>query len=76
MNDEDELAYLSLQPPPEQVIQDGIQFESIELYLWSSAAFDPPSILFYAGPIYHEDEDPINAVNASDEVSIFVGNYV
>jgi len=63
-----DFSYLSLQPPPGRVINDRIQFESMELFFGTSSAFEAPSLLFYAGPVYDSIEDPISAANSSDEV--------
>ena len=42
-------SYVSLQPPPGRRIDDKIQFESIDLYLWTGPEFRTPSVLFYSG---------------------------
>lgn len=56
-----ERSYLSLQPPPGRVVDDRIQFESIDWYLWTGSQFSVPSLLFYAGPVYQEERDNINS---------------
>ena len=55
-----ELSYLSLQPPPGRILDDTIQFETLDIYLWTGSDFDAPSLLFYAGPVYDEETDNIN----------------
>lgn len=56
-----ERSYLSLQPPPGRIIEDDIQFETLDLYLWTGPQFSVPSLLFYAGPVYQEGVDDISA---------------
>lgn len=48
---EQDYSYISLQPPPARAINDTIQFESIDLYLWTGPDFRTPSVLFYSGPV-------------------------
>lgn len=48
---EQDSSYVSLQPPPEVMINDTVQFESIDLFLWTGPEFQTPTILFYSGPI-------------------------
>lgn len=60
-------SYISLQSPPSRTIGDTIQFESMDLYLWTGLEFRIPSLLFYAGPVYREETDDINSVG--DEMS-------
>ena len=60
LNSDLEQSYISLQPPPGRAVKESIQFESLNLYLWTSADFVLPAILFYAGPIYQEGTDDIN----------------
>lgn len=55
-----ELSYLSLQPPPGRLLDDTIQFETLDLYLWTGEDFADPSLLFYAGPVYDEETDNID----------------
>ena len=62
-----EESYLSLQPPPSRMINDTIQFETVDLYFLTDEQFLPPAILFYAGPIYEQEEE------VSDDVSSTVG---
>ena len=61
LDSEEEQSYLSLQPPPGRVINNTIQFETLDLYFWTGSAFRVPSLLFYAGPVYREGADDINA---------------
>lgn len=60
INSNVERSYLSLQPPPGRAIDDNIQFETLDLYLWTGSQFGVPSLLFYAGPVYQEETDDIN----------------
>ena len=67
------MPYLSLQPPPGRTINDSIQFESMDLYFWTDSGFRLPSMLFYAGPIYHEERDAIeSAVGVNEEVKKYI----
>lgn len=72
INSNVENSYLSLQPPPGRVISDTIQFETMDLYLWTGSQFTAPSLLFYAGPVYQEEVDSISAQpeETSSEVKI------
>ena len=47
----EEVPYLSLQPPPGRQLEGVVQFEDLDLYMWPSARYQTPSLLFYAGPI-------------------------
>ena len=42
-------SYISLQPPPGRRLNDKIQFESIDLFLWTGPEFRTPAVLFYSG---------------------------
>lgn len=44
-------SYVSLQPPPERMASDKVQFESLDLYMWTGPEFRTPTVLFYFGPI-------------------------
>lgn len=68
----EEGSYLSLQPPPGRIIDNAIQFESLDLYFLTGAQFSAPSLLFYAGPVYREDVDDITAEQSDgvEEVSV------
>ena len=68
-------SYLSLQPPLGRIINDSIQFESMELFFGTSSAFTVPSLLFYAGPVYDSVEDPISAASTSEEVNRNESNH-
>ena len=48
--------YLSLQPPPGRQLEGGVQFEDLDLYLWPSAQYKTPSLIFYAGPVRFPDK--------------------
>ena len=71
--------YISLQPPPGvESINDTIQFNSLEIYLFADSDYNAPGILFYAGPLVEEgslsnnsaliDEDYLAIVNQPDNV--------
>ena len=61
--------YISLQPPPGTTNStQGIQFQSLDLYLFPAAGYSPPSLLFYAGPIIKEGQ--------SDQSSLLVDDYI
>jgi hypothetical protein len=47
----EEVPYLSLQPPPGRQLEGVVQFEDLDLYMWPSARYQTPSLLFYAGPV-------------------------
>ena len=55
--DSNAVPYLSLQPPPGQQLGGVAQFEDLDLYLWPSAQYQTPSLLFYAGPVRFPDQD-------------------
>ena len=48
--------YLSLQPPPGRQLDGGVQFEDLDLYMWPSAQYKTPSLIFYAGPVRFTDQ--------------------
>ena len=50
------LPYLSLQPPPGRQLGDAVQFEDFDLYMWPSAQYQTPNLLFYAGPVRFPDQ--------------------
>lgn len=61
--------YISLQPPPGVTnITQGVQFQSLDMYLFPAAGYSPPSLLFYAGPIIKETE--------SDQSSLALDDYI
>lgn len=47
----DAVPYLSLQPPLSRQLEGVVQFEDLDLYLWPSAQYQTPALLFYAGPV-------------------------
>ena len=65
---EEEQSYLSLQAPPGRSIEDTIQFETLDLYIWTGPGFRSPALLFYAGPTYFEGEDDISKAEMGTEV--------
>ena len=71
-----ERSYLSLQPPPGRVIDDDIQFETLDLYLWTGSQFSTPSLLFYAGPVYQEGVDDINAQTEAANSEVKMGALI
>lgn len=50
------IPYLSLQPPPGRQLDGGVQFEDLDLYMWPSAQYKTPSLIFYAGPVRFTDQ--------------------
>ena len=52
----DSVPYLSLQPPPGRQLEGVVQFEDFDLYLWPSAQYQTPALLFYAGPVRFPDQ--------------------
>ena len=69
-SDDEEASYLSLQVPPGRAINDLIQFETLDMYIWTGPGFRSPALLFYAGPTYFEGEDDISSAKTGTEVSI------
>ena len=71
-------SYVSLQPPPERMASDKVQFESIDLYLWTGPEFRTPTVLFYFGPICSAgntdsyDSEVSNTLNFQNIISIFL----
>ncbi len=65
---EDERSYLSLQAPLGRSIDDTIQFETLDIYIWTGPGFRSPALLFYAGPTYFQDEDDISSAEMDTEV--------
>jgi len=61
------MSYVSLQSPPGRDIQDTVQFETLDLYLWTGPGFQSPALLFYAGPTYFDEPD---ITSQSEEVTL------
>ena len=69
MEEEGEMPYISLQPPPGRRLGDEIVFEALDMYFLPSLLYSPPALLFYAGPIL----PPSQSVN---DTEVHVRMYV